>query len=157
MLKITFFLSFILAANAAPVVQSQPASQNAVDTTSKTQSPEKIQRRSEQTKRMFREIGIFNSSSLTTQEDDQDVLDVRHDVSGQFEDVGGKHGIQEDKLRPRGREWRKALAEKINQERMDKWRQGEAKARSQLHTIREAEKFANSTGFQEALSSNDSR
>ena len=53
---------------------------------------------------------------------------VAHVVDGEREDLGAADDDHYDvvrDLKPRGREWRRQLAQRINEERKSKWREGE--------------------------------
>merc|ERR1719231_1516332 len=55
-----------------------------------------------------------------------------HSIDGEKEDIGGFHS-EVDGAKPRGKEWRKELARKINEEMKNKWRKGEEAARAKLN------------------------
>ena len=68
------------------------------------------------------------ASADATRRTSREVLPERatHVIDGEGEDPGGQHEAKSTTPRPRGREWRAALAKRINLERRDQWRKGEA-------------------------------
>merc|ERR1712178_462051 len=140
--------------NAEPAVHGKPHSGQDADGGHNGAASELYQKRKEQLHKISFEIGSFNASVHTTikprTRDTEENLPTieRHEISGQFEDIGGHHEVREEKdQKPRGREWRKQLAEKMNRERMSRWRKGEEKARVHIHTLRDAEKSGNFTAM----------